>query len=245
MTAATAAEAEGTFDWDIYLLAGVGSSRTIFAECMKELQRRYAESGFFPRIRELFPYGDHTRNFYMQLLKVRRDISRLPKSAQSGAKTVAKQIRKLSSGRPVLFIGHSGGGVAAYQAAVMLSRGGIIPDWRVIQIGSPKLPIHGQHADKVHFVVSVDEKGDCTDFVTSLGSWGGFSLSRRGLPFWNRSKYAPKHIIPVPMIGGHKHYFRKEDPFVHPERGSNLGMITDTIWERIARELCMGASRFL
>ncbi|NBD23341.1 hypothetical protein [Paenibacillus glycinis] len=227
-------QGEIALDWDIYLLAGIGSTRTIFAECIKELQRRYSESGKSSRIRELFPYGDHTHNFYRQLLKVGKDLYRLSKSVQYGAHAAAEQVRQLSAGRPVLFIGHSGGGVAAYRAAVMLWREGVIPDWRVVQIGSPRQPVHADHADKVHYIVAVDDKGECADFITRIGTWGGFSPSRNGVPLWNRVKYAPKHIVPVPMLGGHQHYFRKEEPFVHPERGSNLRMVTETIWACIA-----------
>ncbi|QHW34640.1 hypothetical protein GZH47_30175 [Paenibacillus rhizovicinus] len=230
-------QAEVTFGWDIYLLAGVGSSRTIFTECMKDLQRRYAESGMSSRIRVLYPYGDHTQNLYYQLLKVRKDLYRLRKAVQSGAKAASEHIRQLSAGRPVLFIGHSGGGVAAYQAAVMLGQEGVIPDWRVVQIGSPRLPIHEAYADKVHCIVAVDEKGYCADYITRLGSWGGISRNRFGIPFWDRDKYAPKHIIPIRTIGGHQHYFRIEAPFVHPERGTNLGLVTDTIWEQVASNL--------
>ncbi|MFC4810299.1 hypothetical protein [Paenibacillus sp. GCM10023250] len=235
-------QAEAIFEWDIYFMAGVGSSRTIFAECVKELQRRYAESGRSSRIRELFPYGDHTHNFYRQLLKVRCDLSRLGRTVQIGAKAVADQVRQLSAGRPVLFIGHSGGGIAAYQTAVLLSRDGTIPDWRVVQVGSPRLRIRQEHAGKVHYVVAVNEKGECADFITRIGSWGGFSRSRYGLPYWNRRKYAPMHIVPIATIGGHQYYFRKEAPFVHPERGSNLRMMTDMIWERVARELASSAN---
>ncbi|WP_219837380.1 hypothetical protein [Paenibacillus sp. R14(2021)] len=230
-----------TLDWDIYLLAGVGSKRTIFAECMKELNRRYSESGKMIRIRELFPYGDHTQNFYRQLLRVRKDLSRFRRAVQSGAKSVAEQVRQLSAGRPVLFIGHSGGGVAAYRAAVMLSREGVIPDWRVVQVGSPKMPIHKDDADKVHYMVAVTENGECADFITRLGSWGGFSQSRYGIPYWNRVKYAPNHILPILTLGGHQHYFRKEQPYVHPERGPNLVLIIDKIWDHVVRELSFSA----
>lgn len=209
---------------------------------MNDLQRRFEQSGMISRIRALYPYGDHTRNLYAQLLMVRKDLYRLRKAVQSGAKAAVEQIRNLSAGRPVLLIGHSGGGVAAYQAAVMLGQEGIVPDWRIVQIGSPKLPIREEHADKVHYIVSVDGKGFCADYITRLGSWGGISRNRWGVPFWNRMKFAPKHIIPVQTIGGHQHYFRKEEPFVHPERGSNLGLVTDTIWNRVASHLESAAS---
>ncbi|SDW13458.1 hypothetical protein [Paenibacillus sp. CF384] len=238
-------QADVTLDWDVYLLAGVGSSRTIFAECVKELQHRYAEAGKASSIRELFPYGDHTHNFFQQLLKVRKDLYRFRRAVQFGARAVAGQVRKQSAGKPVLFIGHSGGGVAAYQAAVMLHKEGVIPDWRVVQVGSPKMPIAADYISKVHYVVAVNEKGACADLITRLGSWGGISRNRYGMWYWNRAKYAPKHIIPLPLIGGHQHYFRKEAPYIHPERGSNLVVMIDVIWERVARELALAASSLM
>lgn len=237
--------ADVTSEWDVYLLAGVGSRRTIFAECVKELQHRLTDNGKISAIRELFPYGDHTHNFFQQLLQVRKDLYRLRRAVQFGARAVAAQVRKLSAGRPVIFIGHSGGGVAAYQAAVMLSEEGCITDWRVIQVGSPKMPIQREHKDKVHYVVAVNDDGECADYITRLGSWGGISRNRFGIWYWNRSKYAPKHIIPLALVGGHQHYFRREAPYVHPERGSNLVIIIDTIWDRVLREICMPASRVI
>ncbi|WP_133257495.1 hypothetical protein [Paenibacillus montanisoli] len=238
-------QADVTLDWDVYLLAGVGSTRAIFTECVKELQRRYKEAGRSSSIRELFPYGDHTQNFFHQLLRVRKDLYRFRRAVQSGARAVAGQVREFSAGKPVLFIGHSGGGVAAYQAAVMLHKEGIIPDWRVIQVGSPKMPIETEYMSKVHYVVAVNDKGDCADFITRIGSWGGISRNRYGIWYWNRVKYAPRHIIPIPLMGGHQHYFRKEAPYIHPERGSNLIVMIDTIWERVARELCLAASTMM
>lgn len=224
-------------EWDIYMLAGIGSRRTIFSSCMKELERRYAEHGRSPCIRDLFPYGDCTRNFYYQLLLVRKDLFDLPCMAHVGANAIISQVKANSAGRPVLFIGHSGGGIAAYQAAVMLERQGVIREWRVVQIGAPRIRIRREHADRVHYVVCVDDAGSCADYITLLGSWGGIRRNRLGIPYWDRAKYAPDHILPVRTLGGHQHYFRTEAPFVHRERGSNLRVITDLIWERVLGKL--------
>lgn len=218
--------------WDIYLLAGVGSTPGIFSDCKRELEQRFGQSGRQPVIRELFPYGDHTQKLYRQLLEVRGDLSRLRGAGQFGGRAAAQQVMRLSVGRPVLFIGHSGGGVAAYRAAAMLHREDVIPDFRVIQVGSPRVTIQPDYRDKVSYYIAVDEKGKVKDPITRLGSWGGWSRNRLGLWSWNKLKYAPGHIGTITVLGGHPHYFRNREPFVHPELGSNLVRTLNTIMER-------------
>jgi len=215
---------------DIYLIAGVGSSLSIFNDCRHELQKRFREAGRDPIIRELFPYGDRTHNLIYQILEVRGDLSRLRGTGRYGGRAVAELVSQLSPRRPVLFIGHSGGGVAAYQAAVMLNKDNIIPDCRIIQVGSPKLPIHTELCNRVSYFLAVDEEGKRNDPITRIGSWGGWSRNRLGLWFWDKLKYAPGHIGTIQVLGGHPHYFRHKAPYVHPDLGSNLSLTLDTIW---------------
>lgn len=225
------------WEWDIYLLAGVGSTSAIFRECKRELQRRFRQAGREPVIRELLPYGDNTQNLLRQILEVGTDLVRwrLPGKWRCGGKEAAEQVRTMSSGRRVLFIGHSGGGVAAYQAAVMLTIEGAISDCRIVQVGSPKVPVRNLNRDRVSYFAAVDEKGTSVDPVTRLGSWGGWSRNERGL-FWDRYKYAPAHVGTITVLGGHQHYFRNNEPYIHPVRGSNLSLTLDSIWERVAEE---------
>ncbi|BBH20655.1 hypothetical protein Back11_20000 [Paenibacillus baekrokdamisoli] len=227
---------ESPFDWDIFLLAGVGSTPAIFNDCKRELQQRFHEIDRDPVIYSLFPYGDHTQALWRQLLVVRKDLSRLSKAVMSGAKVVAEQVRQLSTGRPALFIGHSAGGIAAYQAAVMLSMHGDIPDFRVVQVGSPKLPIPSEFSHQVSYFHSVDEHGKSNDPITRIGSWGGWNRNRLGLLYWDRSKYAPGFVKTITVIGGHANYFRDRDPFIHPVRGSNLKLTLNTIWDQMTDE---------
>ncbi|EXX88466.1 hypothetical protein BG53_00355 [Paenibacillus darwinianus] len=226
------AKAEATLEWDIYLLAGVGSTPGIFNDCKRELERRFGIIGRHPVIRELFPYGDHTQKLGRQLLEVRGDLSRLQGAAQFGGRAAAEQIRRLSAGHPVLLIGHSGGGVAAYRAAAILYAKGAIPDFRVIQVGSPKVPICSEYRDRISYYVAVDETGKLKDPITRLGSWGGWSRSRLGLWSWSKQKYAPGRIGTITVLGGHPHYFRHREPYVHPELGSNLVRTLNTIMEK-------------
>jgi len=223
-------------EWDVFLLAGIGSTLAIFDDCKLELTRRFGLEGRTPRIFELFPYGDHTQKLMSQVVDVGCDVLRLRRSGRSGGGRAAEEIRRLSDGRRVLLIGHSGGGVAAYKAAVILYRQGNVPDCRVVMVGSPRVPIGRDFRDKVSYFEAVDEHGTPVDPITRLGSWGGVSFSRFGLPYWNRRKYAPGHIGTITVLGGHPHYFRARAPYVHPERGSNLSLTLDSIWARVADE---------
>jgi hypothetical protein len=221
-------------EWDVYLLAGVGSTPSIFNECIRELRRRFRDAGRKPVIRELFPYGDHTHKLWRQLMEVSADLARLRGAWRSGGREAAAEVKRLSSGHPVLFIGHSGGCVAAYHAAVRLMDERVIPDFRIVQVGSPKVPIRPEYREKVSYFVAVDERGSRRDPITWLGSWSGWSRNRFGIWFWNKMKYAPGYIGKIMTIGGHEHYFRNDELFVHPTRGSNLMLTLDSIWDRVA-----------
>lgn len=227
---------EVAMEWDIFLIAGVGSSTSIFNDCTHELQQRFHETGREPVIRSLFPYGDRSQSLMRQIAAVGKDLSRLGTAVRAGGKAIAEQVRRLTDGRPALFIGHSGGGVAAYLGAYLLCTEGVISDCRVIQVGSPKLPIHPDYRSKVSYYFSVDDNGKRNDPVTRIGSWGGWNKNRLGMWYWDRRKYAPGHISTITVMGGHPHYFRGRDPFIHPSRGSNLTLTLNTIWDHVTDE---------
>lgn len=226
--------------WDVYLLAGIGSTRAFFTDCKAELAARLARSGQEPAIRELFPYGDQTQSMVRQIYDVHGDLSRV-RSARLGGRSAAQQVRERSLGKPVLLIGHSGGGVAAYQAASMLADEGDIPDFRVVQLGSPKVPIRQEHKSRVSYYFAVDEAKKYRDPITRIGTWGGWSRGKLGLLYWDRRKYAPGQVAEVTLLGGHPHYFRSRAPFVHQERGSNLSLTLNAILGAGARSEEQGA----
>ncbi|MDB4868042.1 MAG: hypothetical protein JWR03_2375 [Cohnella sp.] len=228
------ANAQIASEWDIYLLAGVGSSRNMFSECKRELLFRFLEAGREPVIHELFPYGDQTQRLIRQLLEVSADLVGLRGWLRSGGRDAAEQVSKRSRGHPVLFIGHSGGCVAAYQAAIMMTHDGVIPDFRIVQVGSPKVPIRPEHRDKVSYFLAVNENGVRVDPITRLGRWGGWSRNGQGKRYWDKSKYAPGHVGTITVLGGHEHYFRNDELYIHPERGSNLFLTLESIWEKVA-----------
>ena len=229
-------------EWDIYLLAGIGSSPSSFAECKRELVKRLEGAGRRPAIRELFPYGDHTNKLWRQALVVGADLARLHGAWRSGGAEAAAEIRRHSAGAPILFIGHSGGSVAAYKAAVELMDERTIPDFRIIQIGSPKVPIRAVYREKVSYYVAVNENRLRTDPVTLLGSWSGWSRSTTGSWFWDKRKYAPGFIGEIMTLGGHEHYFRNDEQYIHPVRGSNLMVTLDSIWDKIAERAAIVTS---
>lgn len=220
-------------EWDIYLLAGVRSAPTCFKACAQQLRQRFATVGKTPVIRELFPYGDHSQKVWRQLFEVGADLARLRGIWRSGGRETAKAIRRWSSGAPVLLIGHSGGGVAAYCAAVKMMDERVIPDFRIIQVGSPKVPIRPAYRHKVSYYSAVDDNGVCIDPITRLGSWSGLTWNRRRGWRWDNQKYAPAFRSQIAVVGGHAHYFLNEAPYIHPVRGTNLLATLDAIWDVI------------
>lgn len=228
------AAAASSREWDIYLLAGVGSPPGIFADCIVELKRRFGEAGREPVIRELFPYGDHREKLFRQIMEVQRDVTGFRIRGRSGGDIAAELIRRHSQGRPVLLIGHSGGGIAAYHAALRLAGAGVVPDCRIIQVGSPRVPIREEFRSRVSYYQGVDEAGKSLDPITRLGRWGGWRRNGRGLWYWDKRKHAPGRIGTITVLGGHPHYFRHRPPFVHPDRGSNLSSTLQTIWSSVA-----------
>jgi len=218
--------------WDIYLFAGVATGPSMFIACKEELERRLqlADQEQELVIGELFPYGYHTENLISQVLHVHRDMMWRQAKSGSGVAAAADLIRKQSADRPVLLIGHSGGGIAAYRVAAELVEAQAITDCRVVQVGSPKVAIDIQLRDKVSYLVAVNEEGRPVDRISRLGTWGGWSLSRTGFPYWNKRKYAPGTVDTITLLGGHPHYFSSRAPHIHPDRGSNLSVTLDTIW---------------
>jgi len=204
----------------------------MFIACKEELERRQqlAELEPKPFIGELFPYGYHTENLFSQVLHVHRDMMWRQTKFGSGIVAAADQIKRQSEDRPVLLIGHSGGGIAAYRVATDLVKAQAITDCRVVQVGSPKVAIDSQLRDKVSYLVAVNEEGRPVDRISRLGTWGGWSLNRYGFPYWNKHKYAPGTVDTITLLGGHPHYFSSRAPHIHPDRGSNLSVTLDTIW---------------
>ncbi|GBG10886.1 hypothetical protein PAT3040_05656 [Paenibacillus agaridevorans] len=208
----------------VYLLAGVKTTTCAFNACKEKLETQLRSEGVDPVIRVLFPYGDCSRSVIRQVLEVRSDLSNRMKAGRIGGRNVWEQLKdsmKDEEGR-FLLIGHSGGGAAAYQAAKMLEENGMIRDFRVVQVGSPRTPIHPRLQDKVSYFHSIDRDGKQNDPITRIGTWGGWIRKGRSVPRWSRFKYAPGYVEGIPVIGGHADYFRNSEPFVDTEAVCNL-----------------------
>ncbi|MFD0710293.1 hypothetical protein [Paenibacillus sp. GCM10027626] len=215
--------------FDIYLFAGVATGPNMFQECRIELDRRHRGQENSVVAGEFFPYGFHEESLVKQVWQVRRDM--LSRKHGSGVQEAASYIKeRLPGRRKLLLIGHSGGGIAAYRTAVQLRRWGTKTEFHIIQVGSPKMRFAEELRKQITYIVAVDEQGKEIDRVARLGSWGGWSKGRNGLPYWNKHKHAPGRIETITLIGGHPHYFCSSEKYVHPERGSNLALTLDAIW---------------
>jgi hypothetical protein len=207
---------------NIYLLAGVATSSSIFTECQNKLEKLFRMKDVDPDIQVIFPYGDASRSLMRQVLEVRSDLSNRLSAGRIGGGKALTQIKDTLRGERVLLIGHSGGGAAAYQAAKLLYDREEIEDFRIVQVGSPKTPIEPRLQEKVSYFHSVNHEGKPNDPISRIGTWGGWSQSRYALPQWNRRKYAPGYVEGISTIGGHADYFRHTHPYTDHESICNL-----------------------
>ncbi|CAG7645137.1 hypothetical protein ACFQI7_25315 [Paenibacillus allorhizosphaerae] len=214
---------------NIYTLAGVATAPTFMEDFSSELTVRLRLGGWDVRHTELlFPYGDWSRKLLYQLLEMRNDLYPLRRArlAPIGGKLAADAVAGSYSGGLALLIGHSGGGVAAVQAAELLCRAGTVhsAQLRVVQIGSPKCPVPEPLRERTLYIRSA------RDPATLIGNWGGFERGSFGQPWWNARKYAPSHHVRLPIIGKHADYFRRRSPYVNREGFSNLELTLTSIW---------------
>ncbi|GGG82523.1 hypothetical protein [Paenibacillus radicis (ex Gao et al. 2016)] len=216
----------------IYLLAGVATTQTAFNECRDKLDRLFRSDGLEPFIHILHPYGDASRNLYRQIVEVGSDLSNRIGIGRVGAKAAFRKIMETlrDEDEPTLLIGHSGGGIAAYQAGRMLHNQRLARNVRIVQVGSPRIPIQPDLRDRVSYFHSVDADGKLNDPISRIGSWGGWQAERgRTVPQWNRMKHAPVKVEGIPLIGGHAHYFRHQQPFIDQDAVCNLDKTIDRV----------------
>lgn len=216
----------------VYLLAGVATTQTAFNECRDKLDRLFRSDGLEPLIHIFHPYGDASRNLYRQIMEVGTDLTNRVAMGRVGGRAVFNKIKMTFQGeadQPLLLIGHSGGGVAAYQAGKMLHRQKLSRNMRIVQVGSPRIPIHPELRDKVSYFHSVDDTGLLNDPVSRIGSWGGWSSDKSIVPKWNQMKYAPGIVEGIPLIGGHAHYFRHQEPYIDQDAICNLDKTIDRV----------------
>lgn len=215
----------------IFILAGVKTRSSAFHAFEERLYERLERKGLQAQIELLFPYGDADRALLRQLYEVRTDLSAALKNAGFSGRSVWEKIEPFVNDPKLLFIGHSGGGVAAYQLARKLMEENKVLDSKVIQIGSPRTRIQPELQQRVAYFHSIDGLGRYKDPITKLGSWGGWSRCSAKLPIvkWDSYKYAPGHIEGIDTIGGHADYFRHTPEFTDEQTRCNLDKTVNKI----------------
>lgn len=225
----------------IYFMAGVSTSRMFMEKFRIAIHQHFENSGKTVYSELLFPYGDMSRRLIRQIWEVRHDMRlgyRQITRTLGGNRVLAAIETNLSDRKDdqVLMIGHSGGGIAAVHAATLLQarRPGMKSSY-VVMIGSPRCRIPAELRFSVLSLHAEGRRrkwvseGISPDFVTLLGSFGGWNLGFRKLPSWQVDKHAPAHIRTVPIIGGHADYFRDGDPYLNPTGKSNLDHTIEAI----------------
>ena len=158
-------------------------------------------------------------------------------AAQAGpAGPIVEAIRERSAGRVVVLIGHSGGGVAAYHAGLRLLAEGAVRDCRIAQVGSPKVRIHPALRERTAFFYAADARGRIRDPIARFGTWGGIRRAAAGIPVWDARRWAPGHIAPVTIDGGHKDYFL-HGPSGSTGQATNLERTAAAVLDWLVRSL--------
>ncbi|WP_419871635.1 lipase family protein [Candidatus Pristimantibacillus sp. PTI5] len=214
---------------NVYLLAGIATSNSIFTECKIKLEKLFQSDGVEPDIHVIFPYGDASRSLVRQVLEVKSDLSNRLTAGRIGGLHALGKIKETLTNERILLIGHSGGGAAAYQAAKMLYEQDKIEDFRIVQVGSPRTPIEPKLQDRVSYFHSIDRLGNLNDPISRIGTWGGWSRDRYTVPRWNRMKYAPGYVEGIPTVGGHADYFRHTPDYTDQESICNLDKTVDRV----------------
>jgi hypothetical protein len=222
-------------DYSVFLVAGIATTPSFFADLRAELDQLYKKSGAKVDIGILFPYGDFRMNRIRQINMIRMDLRHSFSNVQRciGGRQARDMIRESFNGGGIVIIGHSGGGVSGYDAGRMLQQMGGFPIHQMIQIGSPKVRISAEFREQVVYL-RAQKQSKAVDLITQLGSWGGIDYSRRTLiPYWNSRKYAPLYIENIELLGGHADYFRRADPYVDRNGKSNLSKTVKELWKWI------------
>lgn len=209
----------------IYFLSGIGTWRegNMFSYAMDDVASRYQLEGF-DRIHtlDLYPYGsmdnvpprNRFRKLARQAAKVSRDMYARYHRNEGGRRAfleIVEDYDRIGEGE-IILIGHSGGGVAAYNTSQLLSEQGYPVD-QVILVGSPEQWISKEWQNRVH---SLRKTGRFGDLVT----------------WWGRPCFgAPKQNDVVPILGGHPDYFRKD--LVDESGIPNVTKVMDKIWQWI------------
>ncbi|MCC3373961.1 hypothetical protein [Cohnella sp. REN36] len=236
---------------NLFVLAGVKTA-PLFMEGLREaLAAKLAETGRTVRAELVFPYGDWSRSAIAQLREMRRD---LPLGiARYGRSIGGRLALEAASSSPradrTIWVGHSGGGVAAVHASgLRLAREGGEPD-AVVMIGSPRCRIPPALRRSVLYLYAAglrrprprerppDGAGADAirlrpaDPICRIGSFGGWrAAGGYRMPAWQPDKHAPDAVRGLAILGGHADYFRRREPYVNAAGQSNLDVTLAAVW---------------
>lgn len=216
----------------VFAAAGVYTSPTFMEDILATAVTLLENNTTLQVVRSglTFPYGDWSCGLLKQIRQVRRDMSlrRGTFERSIGGRSLIGSFGDLSGVDALLLIGHSGGGVAAVQAASLL--GGPLSglDVHIVQIGCPRFAVPPELTARVRYLYAVHPATGATkDPICRIGSWGGWERSGLGVPRWNPLKFAPGERTPVPIIGGHADYFRNRPPFRDEDGRTNLDLVSE------------------
>lgn len=205
-------------------LAGIYTAPNFLDEFREALAEKLRDDSGSVRTFTFFPYGDWSRGKLAQTTEIAVDLL-LP---AVGVRRILRELKRetgpdVACANECIYVlaGHSGGGVAAVQAAAKLQCEGKRVGG-VVMIGSPKIPVPARLRDRTVHLQSVDGTGRSTDPVAKLGAW-------RGRP--------PAFSWKVPLIGGHPDYFRTQEPYVNREGQSNLAVVLEMIYPWLLQQL--------
>ncbi|MBC8080924.1 MAG: hypothetical protein H7X86_11305 [Gorillibacterium sp.] len=206
----------------IYFLSGIGTSQrgNYFGSAMEDIVSRYRAAGIGPiHVQDLYPYGivdgvakrDFFRFLAYQAMQVSRDMYVRYRRNEGGLRAF-KRLREdydATGSGPIILIGHSGGGVAAYKTAKLLMDRNY-PVESVILVGTPVQGIAGDWQNKVRCLGKAGRFGDPVTW------WGRPCIG------------APRNRATVDIVGGHPDYFCKDAIDINGV--SNLSKVMDVIW---------------
>ncbi|WFA20167.1 hypothetical protein ERY13_24475 [Paenibacillus mucilaginosus] len=218
----------------VYCLSGILTYPNFMQELGESLAQRLRVPGMRAAAQQLYPYGDRSRGGLRQLHETRGDLllpAGRPERSLGGSRAAEELLGAGDAPARCLLAGHSAGGIAAVQAAsILMRRTGRPPaSLRVVMIGSPKCPVPPELQDYTLYIRAVNQGGRAPDPVTRLGSWGGWSRGRGGLPYWQAEKYAPSVRMSLALAGGHPDYFRSSSAYRDEAGMSNLDKVLNAI----------------
>jgi hypothetical protein len=231
---------------NLFMLAGVATAPLFMEDFRLAMIASLTQAGYsVSASRLLYPYGDWSRRLLHQLHELRHDMwtARSRPLRSIGGGRAAKSIKACGEEGWPLLIGHSGGGVAAVQAASILAEEQVYDaGWpiRVVQIGSPKCPVPPWLQDSWMYAEAVRDNARSSDPVTWLGSRGMWQRNTHGLPVWRQSAPAAHTTqLRLPLIGGHPDYFRASSSYLNKEGRTNLDITVQAVtdWLNTTLEL--------